>query len=304
MDQLVTKIPPGASPRVLEAVLHEQMHEKQRQINDEGYKLFRSALAHGMTQEEYEAKVAEFLERANEFGKSTLAEYVAHRKVILDFLEMSLQSNPETGKYRLEETVHNLIYPMRKTSDEVPYQQQNLWIIDERLSYHRFLASDKRLSAIGDIVSSPSASRPDLLIFDRALSFTESESGPLSSMVVVEFKRPDRTSYSKDDPIDQAYGLVREIRSGHFHDHNGREIKVQSSTILAYVYVICDTTKPIEESAINKGFFRTPDNLGFYFFNSGLSAYVEIIPYDKLLNDAKKRNRILFDKLNLPMSST
>lgn len=30
-------------------------------------------------------------------------------------------------------------------------------------------------------------------------------------------------------------------------------------------------------------------------------AYVEIISYNKLMIDAKKRNRILFDKLYLPL---
>jgi hypothetical protein len=56
-------------------------------------------------------------------------------------LEKSLQTNPETGKYPLEEIIHKIIYPMRTTSDDVPYDQQNLWIIDERLSYHGFLGA-------------------------------------------------------------------------------------------------------------------------------------------------------------------
>jgi len=30
------------------------------------------------------------------------------------------------------------------------------------------------------------------------------------------------------------------------------------------------------------------------------NAYIEIISYDKLLEDANKRNQVLFDKLNLP----
>ena len=45
---------------------------------------------------------------------------------------------------------------------------------------------------------------------------------------------------------------------------------------------------------------RTPDNLGYYGFNEALNAYYEVISYTKLLGDAKKRNRILFDKLNCP----
>ena len=44
---------------------------------------------------------------------------------------------------------------------------------------------------------------------------------------------------------------------------------------------------------------RTPDNLGYYGFNETLSAYYEILSYQKILEDAKRRNRILFEKLNL-----
>ena len=71
----------------------------------------------------------------------------------------------------------------------------------------------------------------------------------------------------------------------------------------AYAYVICDTTKAVEIIAENKGTLRTPDNLGYQGYNAALAAYVEIISYTKLVRDAKKRNRILFDKLHLPPSS-
>lgn len=30
-----------------------------------------------------------------------------------------------------------------------------------------------------------------------------------------------------------------------------------------------------------------------------MNAYIEILSYDKIINDAKKRNRILFDKLGI-----
>jgi len=232
------------------------------------------------------------------WGKSSLAQYVAHRRVILDFLERSLPSDPETGKYPLEEIIHRIIYPMRTTSDDVPYEQQNLWIIDERLAYHGFLASDMPLNT-ATVLSNNSDSRPDLMIFERALTFAEDDSA-LNSLVIVEFKKPDRSDYRKEDPVDQVYRLIREIKSGHFKDKNGREIKVQSDRIPAYAYVICDTTKEVEIIAQNKGLLPTPDQLGYYGYNPNLSAYIEIISYTKLLRDAKKRNRILFDKLHLP----
>jgi hypothetical protein len=302
MEEFIDRIPPGMSGRALESALHEQMYEKQRQLKDEGNELFEKAESQALKPEEYEVKLNDFLERANEIGKSSLAQYVAHRKVILDFLEKSLQADPETGKYPLEQILHRIIYPMRTTSDDVPYEQQNLWIIDERLSYHGFLASDMPLDSM-EVLANESESRPDILIFDRALSFAEDE-GALNSLVIVEFKRPDRADYKKEDPVDQVYRLIREIKGGHFKDKNGREIKVQSNQIPAYAYIVCDTTKEVEIIAENKNLVRTPDSLGYFGYNQSLGAYVEIISYTKLLRDAKKRNRILFDKLHLPVHSS
>lgn len=302
LEEFIDRIPPGSSGRVLESALHEQMYEKQRELKQEGHVLMEDSAKQSLKPEEYEAKLGDFLERANEIGKSSLAEYVAHRKVILDFLEKSLQANPETGKYPLEEIIHRIIYPMRTTSDDVPYEQQNLWIIDERLSYHGFLASDMPLDSVG-VLSNASESRPDIMIFDRALSFAEDDAA-LNSLVIVEFKKPARSNYQKEDPIDQVFRLIREIKGGHFKDKNGVEIKVQSDRIPAYAYVICDTTREVEIIAENKGLIPTPDNLGYFGYNQRLSAYVEIISYTKLLRDAKKRNRILFDKLHLPAHSS
>lgn len=48
---------------------------------------------------------------------------------------------------------------------------------------------------------------------------------------------------------------------------------------------------------------RKTDNLGYYGFNETLNAYYEVISYTKRLADAKKRNRILFEKLNLPTTA-
>jgi hypothetical protein len=298
MEEFIDRIPPGARGLTLESLLHEQMYQKQRELKNESHALMDENTKAALKPEEYEAKINDFLERANELGKSSLAQYVAHRRVILDFLERSLQSDPETGKYPLEEIIHRIIYPMRTTSDDVPYEQQNLWIIDERLAYHGFLASDMPLST-ASVLSNNSDSRPDLMIFERALTFAEDDSA-LNSLVIVEFKKPDRSDYRKEDPVDQVYRLIREIKSGHFKDKSGREIKVQSDRIPAYAYVICDTTKEVEIIAQNKGLLPTPDQLGYYGYNPNLSAYIEIISYTKLLRDAKKRNRILFDKLHLP----
>ena len=113
---------------------------------------------------------------------------MVHRRVILELLQKALSRDPITGDYALEKTIHELIFPMRTTSDEVPFEQQNLWIVDERLTFHTFLSSDKPLSTLPSLENA-SDSRPDLLIFNRPLAFSEDDT-PLQAMVVIEFKKP------------------------------------------------------------------------------------------------------------------
>jgi hypothetical protein len=91
---------------------------------------------------EYESRFVRFVDDLNELGKSELANYVIHRRVVLDLLRKAL-TRTASGKYSLEEAVHRLIFPLRITSDHVTFEQQNLWILDERLAFHKYLASDK-----------------------------------------------------------------------------------------------------------------------------------------------------------------
>lgn len=295
-NEFIDKISPEASKPELEMALHRQLYDRQVRIKQEGTRIL-AEVESAENQEDYYARFRKFVEDANEIGKTALAQYVVHRRVILELLQKALSKSPETGDYSLEKTVHELVFPMRTTSEDVPFEQQNLWIIDERLTFHSFLSSDKTLSTISPI-EVESDSRPDLLIFNRPLAFSD-ESVPLQSIVVVEFKKPDRNSYD-EDPVTQVYRMVREIREGKSKDKSGRLIRPANDSIPAYCYIVCDLTPPVERRIQNMGARRTPDNLGYYGFNEALNAYYEVISYTKLLDDAKKRNRILFEKLNLP----
>lgn len=149
------------------------------------------------------------------------------------------------------------------------------------------------------MLENESASRPDLLIFNHPLVFSD-DGEPLQSKVVIEFKKPDRTTYHDEDPVTQVYRMVREIRDGKKKDWQGRYIRPANQSIPAYCYIICDLTPPAAIRIQNMGARRTPDNLGYYGFNEALNTYYEVISYTKLLSDAQKRNRVLFEKLNLP----
>ena len=66
-----------------------------------------------------------------------------------------------------------------------------------------------------------------------------------------------------------------------------------------YLYIIADITEQLKKNASSYRLNRTVDDMGYFGYNDSrdINAYVEIISYDKLLSDAQKKNRILFDKL-------
>lgn len=109
-------------------------------------------------------------ENITDLSRASLAEYVAHRKAVLDLFEQALEVDA-SGKYSKESRIHSIICPMQTTSDEVKFDDMNLWLIDERLAYHQFLASDKKINSIS-ILDSNVDKRMDLAIFDAALSYT------------------------------------------------------------------------------------------------------------------------------------
>lgn len=67
--------------------------------------------------------------------------------------------------------------------------------------------------------------------------------------------------------------------------------------IFDFFVILCDVDLSIKKLAKLEDLKVTPDNMGFYKYIDSYKAYLEIIPYNKLIQDSKKRNRILFDKL-------
>jgi hypothetical protein len=268
-EDFINELPPQPTKTEMEVALHRQLYQRQVRLKQEGNRILAEPINTENTRDYY-SRLRKFVEDENEIGKTSLAQYIVHRKVILELLEKYLSQDQETGDYGLEKTVHSLVFPMRTTSDDVPFEQQNLWILDERLTFHSFLSSDRRLDQL-PILENDSDSRPDLLIFNHPLAFGE-DGEPLQSMVVIEFKRPDRTAYQDEDPVSQVYRMVREIRQGRKRDHQGRFIRPANDKIPAYCYIVCDLTPPVELKIQNMGARKTPDNLGYYGFNETLNA--------------------------------
>lgn len=288
------RIQPGLSSEKLdEALLHVR-----RDLEDSVRKEARhvAALFESETFDQYQERFQEIAEKANEIGKAQLAAYVAHRRTILDLVSNSLKKTRADEKYPLEKVLHKMIFPMGKTSRDVFFEQQNLWIIDERLSYHTLLTSDKKLNSVSGL-NGTSGKEPDIFAFfyDTPIGVAEIDNLPGGGIVVIEFKRPGRDNYEKD-PADQVIQRFREISEGGVKDIEGRLINPER---LRYTgYLIADLTPSLRKQVYGR-YHQTSDKEGYFYTLAGGDGYIEIISYDKLIKDALRRNRMLFDKLGL-----
>jgi uncharacterized protein YeeX (DUF496 family) len=291
-------VAPGLTDEKLDIELYKLSSKASIDLKEKSNEILNGTIDDFRNYPEYTKTYNEFIEKFNDFGKSSLAQYIVHRKAILELFSSNLKKD-ENGRFKLEKDVHEIIFPLRRTSDDIDFERQNLWIIDEKLSYHKYLASDTQLGQLKPL-SVNGSDRPDLIVFNHPFAFVEGEA-PYSSVVIIEFKRPMRDLYSEsENPISQVYGYIKKIQEGNAEDKDGRVIPAGRSMPF-YAYIICDITPKVKSFAENYGLTITPDQRGYFGYNPNFNTYVEMISFEKLISDAKQRNRILFDKLHLPI---
>lgn len=285
-------------PTLTDAKLDEELYKIKRKFDVELKKENRDILdkiqVGAENLDSYEGKFKEQFEKISEANKAALAEYVSHRKIILELLKKGIKIKDD-GKFNKESYIHNLIYPMRRISDEIEYETHNLWLIDERLAYCEYISSDIPFD------NDPKEDRTDILMLDQpvALSDEDNTGREFGTIVILELKRPMRDDYGAgDNPIQQLLGYVDKLSTNKMTDKNGRPIRVGNNTQF-YLYAICDLTPKLIKVADDHDFIETPDRLGMYKYHEKKRAYIEIISYDKLIIDSEKRNRVLFEKLGI-----
>ena len=292
----VNKIPHTSDDEKLELELFKQAQSFRLKVKQEQNDFARSDLDNIQNLEEYTQQCGKLSEKISDLGKDELAGYIMHRKVMLDILEKNLKyMDEEKKRYALEKEIHNIIFPMMKTSDEIDYNSHNLWIIDEQLAYHYYLASDKPISSY-KIVKSDSDIEPDIVIFEPAFALTGDGNGSeINNITIIEFKRPGITDKKC---VDQVVNYIKKIRTGKCKDKNGRVLaEMTYENVRFNCYIICDITSEMAEFLEGRTFKKTADGKCYYLPHDTYNAYIEVIPYQKMVDDSIKRNKILFDTL-------
>lgn len=298
--EIYDRIPAGLPDDKLDLELYKQQQQWEFDTAKKKHDIEEKVKQDATSDSSFQKLFDEYCENITELSRASLAEYVVRRKAVIDLLEHALEAD-ENGKYSKESRLHSIICPMQTTSDEIKLDDMNLWLIDDRLAYHHFLASDKKINTI-PVLESDVDKRMDLAIFDAALSYTADPEN-INSITIVELKRPQRNDLATEetDPIAQVYDYVTVIKEGRVKKSNGRGFgNIQQ--VAFYCYVIADITPTLRKSAARAGLVLTQDGEGYFGYNQNVGTYIEVISYDKLLKDAKQRNRALFDKLFEPKS--
>lgn len=272
----------------------------ERQYRRERVRYARDYLAAKKTNSEpaIKEKLDRYVGFLNEDIKFALAEYVVRRKAVLDsILEAQGYEDAEKKKHHLERVIHEYICPLGELSDDLTYDDHNLWVIDDRLAFYNYFASDKQMKKFqpdgGD------KREPDIALFDAGLGLRRD--GSDQPVVIVEFKRPGREEFGSERPLDQVLNYVAALReNGSIKDKSGRVLSSLNENTSFIGYIIADLTNgfraTLRGTILNR---RTADGLGLWGFDEELRTYVEVIPYEKLFRDARTRNEIFFSKLRL-----
>lgn len=300
----VERLPAGLPKEELNLKLFEIESEWKLDVKKRGIEILsKKKDATSLTQ--YKEIYDEFLTEFNEVGKSDLARYVVHRRTIIDLLDNLIALNAD-GKFENEDIIHSIFFPVRERMNTIEFEKQNLWLLDERLTFNSLLASDKQSKGIKEL-RSKSSDRMDIIIkkeevYDFATLFSENKY-PFESFTIVEFKRPNRNDYKygdeDKDPVAQVRKYVRDTIDGKITSQ-GRTIEAKINTPF-YCYIIADITSTLTYILEEEAFTRTPDGLGYFRFydTSKYKAYIEVIPFKKVIRDSKQRNKVLFDSLNI-----
>jgi hypothetical protein len=284
--EIYEEIDPNSSEEQIDEVLYRYKGKAEFAIRKKSAELLKTQVE---SLSEMESSYQTLAAQITDFQKDDLVKYLCNRKQIIALLERKLELNAD-GKYSNENVVHDVIFPRKTTSDLLRFEDHNLWLIDEVLAYHAFAASEKPLS---ESMHSESDERPDILAFAEV-----GEDKIARAVSLLEFKKPQRKSFD-EDPTKQLYRYLREIKDANTVKlPNGRDLHVGADTRY-YCYAICDLTNSIKEFAENNNYAKLMGEIGYYSYNRNHNAYTEVLAFDKLVVDAKRRHKAFFEKLGI-----
>jgi len=230
-----------------------------------------------------------------------LMEYIIRRKFIIEILDALLgKVRVLSGKFdtHIEETFHQLMCPMKIVGDD-PYKptptSHDLWLLDERLAPAVYFASD---APTGDFIEDGDTSRIDLMVWDKVHGLGLGEDDKLDRVLLVELKKPERTSYKGDYVLGrQMNRYMTKLKSGQVRSHTGDIIEISENCVF-HCYIVADIEGDLKLDT--QAWLSSPSGRGkFQFLQGDFRGVMEVIEWKELVRDAKVRNKNFLEAASL-----
>ncbi len=292
-----------SSESILRNKLNDIYHQEKTQVG-KSINNAKEILREDNNYEEFYKRIKQTIPQITSIASHELANYVTYRKIIIDLMDDFIKINLEKNNSENENVFHQLIFPMREEDDinknNISYYKHNLWLVDEKLSFYYAIASDKPFKNIS-FLENTSSDRADLLV---ALTNNQSD---ITAFVLVEFKKPKRDNYTREDnPIAQIIDYSEIIKKGKFTtiiQKNGKQYKESITlppNIPFYVYIIADITPTLSELIQDYKLTIFTGQSGIkYCFGTVRDMNVIIKPYSTIVKEAQLNNRAFFDMLGI-----
>ncbi|PDT32295.1 hypothetical protein CO660_00210 [Rhizobium sp. L9] len=226
--------------------------------------------------------------------KEALAEYVIHRKSVIELVEAARKFRADGGRTP-EDVIHELVFRRFTDNIDVSYFEHNLWLIDDALAFLPYIFSDRTLHGrgrkTGDKVT-------DIAFFDDSMVLGDNDG---TTITIVEFKRPSRDDYSfgnvKSDPVLQVIEtLEKATEKGSITKTDGTFFAFRG-VVRRFAFIVADQT-PSLVKVLKKHDFKNDWNPEIFFrYRDNEEIFIQAFGYDTLVANAKKRNQAFFSVL-------
>lgn len=232
--------------------------------------------------------------KVGEGEKEALAEYIIHRKNIIELVESARRYGSD-GNRSPEEAIHELVFRRFSDSVKTGYFEHNLWLIDDALAFLPYVSSDRTLHGkrrgAGDKVT-------DLAFFDDSLVLGDEDG---TTITIVEFKKPSRDDYSfgkvKSDPVLQVIEtLGQATAAGGITRTDGSHLSF-AGVVRRFAFIVADIT-PTLSKLFKQHDFKNDWNPRIYVrYRDNEKIFIQAVGYETLVENAKKRNQAFFSVL-------
>lgn len=297
-EDFYSTIKNGATDKQILKALQKHQYKQSLIIRKKEERLLKREYSN---KEDYQNLLSEYIQLTSTETNSVLAKYVVHRKVIIKLMERYLKWCDDNQNYEEEQTLHNLIFTMGENNTTKAYDEHNLWLLDDRLAFYKYIYSDKQIRLhLPNKGKTECAKETDIAVYDVPFGYDdESEDGQVNSIVVFELKRPDR-EISAADYQNQMMDQVKGLREGRRKTYEGANIDVGNNTPIYFYYVVDENAyKKLKNDMIQ--YYQFEETPYHTLVRVQSTLHQEIITYNGLLISARRRNKIFFDKLRLKL---